>query len=142
MSEGKLKLGVLHGLIRNIFGGGDEDKLVSPANLQQACQSTRTSQTDQHEIKSLMKEVDALELTVGKLIVDRERGRGWHRARLKTIAKRHLLNMKKVKRDQWIRETKSLARYIATVKENDAGIAQEILLEFLPQQQKTELGVL
>lgn len=117
---GKFAIGALHGLVRSIFGRTAGNKRV---NL--------SEQIDRHVIKSLMDEVGAFELAVGDLIVERERRRRWHRARLKTIAKRHVQNMKNVNHEQWMREARSLVRYFATTKENDAVAAQKILLPLL-----------
>lgn len=130
MAEDEFNYGVLKQLVKNIFGGSAEERLVSLADSQQACQSMRGCQVDTQEISGLRSEVDALELALGKLIVERERY--WHKARLKTIAKRQLQNIKNMQREQWVREARSLSRYFAAAKENDAAIAQGMLRQYLP----------
>lgn len=105
------------------------DDLEILDDRKQPCQSSQSYQNALYEIDKLKSEVQALELTVGKLIIDRERY--WHKTRLKTIAKRHLQNLKNQKNDQWIREGQALARYFAVAKENDAVVAEDILSPYL-----------
>ncbi|GEM_PF-2103424 len=130
MAEGEFNSGVLQQLMKNIFGRVAEDKPVVSTDLQKPCQTICGCQADRCEISNLISRVDALELSIGKLIVERERY--WHKARLKTIAKRHLLNIKNMQREQWVREARSLSRYFAAAKENDAAIAQGMLRQYLP----------
>ena len=89
--------------------------------------TVQSNQIYHHEINGLNSEIKALELLIGQLIVERERGRCWHKPRLKTIAKMHLQTEKLLKNDRWIREGRSLARFISTCKDNDVGVAQELL---------------
>jgi hypothetical protein len=116
---------LLDKLAMKFNGGSTVDNLVVEDDRQSPCQSAQGNQHELHEIDKLKSEVKALELAAGKLIVDRERY--WHKTRLKTIAKRHMQNLKNQKYDQWVREGRALARYFATAKENDAVVAEDIL---------------
>lgn len=127
MGKDEINFGVLHAWITGIFGGAAKDMKLS--------HSIHTQLMDQRDISNMIIEVDALEIAVGRLIVERERS--WLRKpRLKTIAKRHVLNQKnmqrELQREQWLREARSLVLYFGTLKENDAATAQEMLQALLP----------
>lgn len=89
-------------------------------------QSCHHDPQDLKEIERLRNELAAVELELGRLIVDRERR--WEKSRFLTIAKRHLRTAKAKTAHRWIVESNAMIRYFNCASANDSKFAIEILV--------------
>ena len=126
----KLAIKLMIGSVANQVVAQEERMPCNEVQVNQNAQSAMVIQNNQCVIDSLTREIGALELALGKMIVERERN--YEKPRLRTIAKRHILKINTMRKERWMRDARSLARYFNTVKENDVVIAQQLLNEFLP----------